>query len=99
MVVTESVESNGARRKASRASRIVRFTASPPGRGARPRPSRTPAPPPGARSRGDRKSTPSELQSRSDLVCRLLLEKKKKRTSTASQYTTERHYAQTLSTP
>src|SRR5438874_8991135 len=27
----------------------------------------------------DRKSTPSELQSRRDLVCRLLLEKKKKR--------------------
>src|SRR5438034_8362718 len=27
---------------------------------------------------GDRKSTPSELQSHSDLVCRLLLEKKKK---------------------
>src|SRR5256885_13877068 len=32
--------------------RIVRFTASPPGRGGRPRPRRTPAPPPGARSRG-----------------------------------------------
>src|SRR5574340_1674164 len=29
----------------------------------------------------DRKSTPSELQSPKDLVCRLLLEKKKKKTS------------------
>src|SRR6266496_6038413 len=29
----------------------------------------------------DRKSTPSELQSRRDLVCRLLLEKKKKKLS------------------
>src|SRR5690625_5904219 len=28
-------------------------------------------------ARGDRKSTPSELQSRGHLVCRLLLEKKK----------------------
>src|SRR2546421_8778811 len=48
------------------------------GRGARPRPSRTPTPPPGARSRGRSEEHTSELQSRSDLVCRLLLEKKKK---------------------
>src|SRR2546421_6742832 len=33
----------------------------------------------------------SELQSRSDLVCRLLLEKKKKQTSTASGQDTSRH--------
>src|SRR3712207_7155495 len=32
----------------------------------------------GVRLKGDRKSTPSELQSRQYLVCRLLLEKKKK---------------------
>src|SRR2546430_12892494 len=31
---------------------------------------------------GDRKSTPSELQSQSNLVCRLLLEKKKKTLTT-----------------
>src|SRR2546421_7632130 len=34
----------------------------------------------------DRKSTPSELQSRSDLVCRLLLEKKKKKKKVIDDY-------------
>ena len=34
---------------------------------------------------GDRKSTTSELQSHSDLVCRLLLEKKKKKNNNEIQ--------------
>src|SRR5207249_6361164 len=49
-----------------------------------------PAPPArrgGARVRSEEHT--SELQSRFDLVCRLLLEKKKKHTNTETYYTTE----------
>src|SRR5699024_12309654 len=51
----------------------------PPGPvgGRRPAAPRAPPQGRGPRAAQDRKSTPSELQSRFDLVCRLLLEKKK----------------------
>src|SRR5205085_5509306 len=48
--------------------------------GARPASSATPSPPPAGRS----EEHTSELQSQSNLVCRLLLEKKKKKTQTQS---------------
>src|SRR5437762_8529378 len=92
MVVTESVDRRGARRNVSSASRIVRFTATPLGRAARPRRSRTRAPLPAARSPGRGPAVPrseehtSELQSPMYLVCRLLLEKKKTRITSLPQY-------------
>src|SRR3712207_7348786 len=51
-----------------------------------------------ARPRQDRKSTRLELQSRQYLVCRLLLEKKKKKNSNGAEYRVGRAQDQTTVT-
>src|SRR5438034_5259047 len=61
----------------------------PAARGRTAPPSAAPAPRPSWRRPRSEEHT-SELQSHSDLVCRLLLEKKKKKTDTASKQTHRR---------
>src|SRR5437867_7367885 len=83
IVVTESVESSGARRKARNVSRRMRLTARRPRGWRRPR-----------RSRRRSEEHTSELQSPYDLVCRLLLEKKKQiRSNPESQKGVDRSLA------